>query len=109
MRPALVVLVLAACGGSGSMTGQAAPPPLTVPAQFVPDDPGMIVPGTDTTAGAACVSPLIDRATGTRLMLYRSESGVGDYQPPSGAFGIPDGKLIRIECNTGRVLGIVRR
>lgn len=91
------------------MSGQASPPPLSVPARFVPADSARIVAGADTTAGAGCLSPLLDPTTATRLVLFRSESGVGDYQPPSGAFGVPDGKLLRIDCNTGRVLGVVRR
>lgn len=91
------------------MGGQASPPPVSVPAQFTPADPTHLATGADTTKGAGCISPLVDPATGTRLVLHRSDSGIGDYQAPSGAYGIPDGKLIRIDCNTGRVVGVVRR
>lgn len=103
------MLALTACAGGGSMPSQASPPPLSVPARFVPADSARIVAGADTTAGAGCLSPLLDPASGTRLILTRSESGVGDYEAPTGAFGLPDGKLIRIDCNTGRVVGIARR
>jgi hypothetical protein len=101
----------AACstGGSGGMATTPTAAPLNVPARFVPQDAAKLVAPADTLAGDGCLSPLKDPAKGTQLILIRSESGIGDYLAPSGSYGIPDGRLLRIDCNTGTVLGLVRR
>jgi hypothetical protein len=102
---------VAACsiGGSGSMGEVATPAPTSAPSRFVPLDPTKLIVPADTTAGDGCLSPLKDPATDVQLILIRSESGLGDYLAPSGSYGIPDGKLLRIDCNTGSVVGLVRR
>lgn len=104
-------LALGACGKwTGESLGQApTPAPITVPAQFSTANPDQRVAPADTLIGGGCLNPLVDPATGTRITLIRSGSGIGDYEAPSGAFGIPDGKVIRIDCNTGQVAGLVRR
>lgn len=102
---------VAACslGGSGSMSAVASPAPTTAPARFVPLDAAKLLAPADTTAGDGCLSPLKDPAKNVQIILIRSESGLGDYIAPSGAYGIPDGRLLRIDCNTGSVVGLVRR
>lgn len=110
-RSSAIAAMLVACstGGSGSMAVAPTAAPVSVPARFVPQDATKLVASGDTLAGDGCLSPLKDPAKGTQLILIRSESGVGDYLAPSGSYGIPDGKLLRIDCNTGTVLGLVRR
>ena len=109
--PILALSIIAACsvGGSGSMRDVATPAPVTAPARFVPLDSAKWLAPADTTAGDGCLSPMLDPAKNIQIVLIRSESGLGDYQAPSGAYGIRDGTLIRIECNTGAVVGLVRR
>jgi len=104
-------LTLGACGKwTGGSLGQApTPAPITVPTQFSPAHADQRVAPADTLVGGGCLNPLVDPATGTQITLLRSGSGIGDYEAPSGAFGIPDGKVIRIDCNTGQVAGLVRR
>lgn len=56
-----------------------------------------------------CKSPLVDTSDGTELILIRSTQGLGDYQVPEGKYGLEADELLRIDCNTGEVLGIVRQ
>lgn len=102
---------LAACslGGSGSMNAVASPAPVTAPSRFVPLDAAKLLAPADTTAGDGCLSPMMDPAKNIQIVLIRSESGLGDYLAPSGSYGIPDGRLLRLDCNTGSVVGLVRR
>ena len=105
-------MTVAACsvGGSGSMRSVIeSPAPVTAPPRFVPLDSAKVIAPADTLFGDGCLSPLADPVTGIQIILIRSESGLGDYLAPSGSYGIKDGQLIRLDCNTGRVLGIVRR
>jgi hypothetical protein len=85
------------------------PAPVTAPPRFVPIESAAAITPMDTLAGGGCISPLADPVTGIQIVLIRSESGLGDYLAPSGSYGIRDGQLIRLDCDTGRVLGIVRR
>lgn len=108
--PVLVALLLLACGGnSGMQSVMEHPAPVTAPAHFVPLDSASVIAPADTLAGAGCLTPLTDAITGIQIVLVRSESGLGDYQAPSKAYGLRDDQLLRLECNTGRVLGVVRR
>lgn len=83
----------------------------TVPQPLPPGTPTRFVPADSTKALPAegCLSPLKDPQSGTTIILVRSENGIGDYLAPSGAFHIPDGKVLRLECSSGEVLGLVRR
>jgi hypothetical protein len=106
----LVTLLVLACGGSSGMQSVIEQPaPVTAPPRFVPLDSAKVVAPADTLAGDGCLSPMRDPITGVDIVLVRSESGLGDYAAPSGAYGMRDDQLIRLDCNTGRVLGIVRR
>lgn len=104
--------LLAACstGGSGSTrTVLEAPPPVTAPPRFAPTSAADVIAPADTLSGSGCLNPMVDPVTGIQVILVRAESGLGDYEAPSGSYGLHDGQLLRLECNTGRVLGIVRR
>lgn len=62
-------------------------------------------------AGDLCKNPLVDPRDGTPLTLVRSASGLGDYRVPAGKYGIADPvrELLRVDCGTGRPVGIVRQ
>jgi hypothetical protein len=113
MGGAALGVALAACSaaaGSGSFPTAVLPAmPTGAPAHFVPADPMKTMGSADTSNASPCLSPLKDPRTGTTIILVRSENGVGDYLAPSGAYGIPDGQLLRLECGSGEVLGLVRR
>lgn len=57
----------------------------------------------------ACQSPLIDVETGAQLILMRSANGLGDYQVQERSYGLEQGELLRIECRTRVIIGVVRR
>jgi hypothetical protein len=107
-RAAASTLLVAACSSSvGTMTAVIRPAE-AAPTRFEPELAELRVPG-DTIAGKGCRSPMIDPRNGTVITFLRSTIAVGDYDVPSGRYGVGPGELIRIECNTGRVVGIVRR
>lgn len=111
--PAAFGLALAACStaaGSGNFPTSVLPTmPKDAPAHFVPADSTKTLVRADTSSAAPCISPMKDPRTGVAIILVRSENGVGDYLAPSGSYGIPDGQLLRLECSSGEVLGLVRR
>lgn len=55
-----------------------------------------------------CKNPVIDPMDGTELILVQSRDGIGDYRVTGRKYGVSKGELLRINCNTGAVLGIVR-
>ncbi len=89
------------------------PEPATdLPEQFVPDaDQPTAMPV------AGCRGRLRDPRDGTVLVLERSTAVVevparyqGDYSvPPGNRYGIGSDQLLRVECLTGRGLGVVPR
>lgn len=109
-----VVLALAAgiagCGGSLPSDQQALLHlPKDVPIAFVAD----VGP-----SGALCRNPIRDPRDDTLLHLARSSyqpaegprlpAGYrGDYRVDPGRYGVRAGELLRIDCITGRAIGIV--
>lgn len=59
--------------------------------------------------GPDCRSPLVDPGDGTRLVLVRSERGLGDYAPAAPRYGLGPSDLLRIDCRSGAPVGRVRR
>lgn len=59
--------------------------------------------------GTSCISPLIDPGDGSRITFIRSTSGKADYEVPRGKYGVEKGELLRVDCRTGKSLGIVKR
>jgi hypothetical protein len=59
--------------------------------------------------GGTCRNPLVDPRDETRLTLIRSADGRGDYQPEPLRYGLSAGELLRVDCATGRVVGVVKR
>lgn len=100
-----VFLAAGACGGSVLPPDTAARPVSGAPSRFLFDATGF---DPDTMVGrSACRSPLVDPNDGTRLILARSDGGRGDYRVPRGRYGVGAGDLLRINCKTGAVIGIV--
>jgi hypothetical protein len=53
---------------------------------------------------------MYDFSDGTRLTLVSSQEGrVGDYAVPDGRYGVGANEALRLDCNTGRVIGVVPR
>lgn len=55
-----------------------------------------------------CKNPIIDPMDGTELILVHSRDGLGDYRVIGRKYGVSKGELLRINCYTGAVVGIVR-
>lgn len=99
---AAALLTLAACAtGGGGMY------PINAPARGASDVPPQFVSGS-AAAAEGCRNPMTDPRDGTRVRLVRSQGGtVGDYQVPAGRYGVGADELLRLECGTGRVIGVV--
>lgn len=52
---------------------------------------------------------MVDPRTGERLRRVRSSEDRADYEVPEGRCGVGEQELLRLECHTGRVIGIVRQ
>lgn len=96
-----VTLALAACATTRDFSPS---DPLAsardLPERFVPRD------GVELSGTGACVSPLRDPRDGTALVLARSGTGLGDYRAPSGRYGNRSDQLVRVDCASGRPLGL---
>jgi hypothetical protein len=104
---AAVLALGAACAhGTASLPpDSSARPGADVPDRFVPETPPP-AGGTEAT----CRTPLVDPRDGARLVLYRSWEGArGDYQAPTGRYGVGERELLRVDCATGVPVGVVRR
>ena len=107
----LLLPILAACA-AGQPWDQRPRPARDLPPAFAPDPAAP--PGPAAAAGV-CPVRLIDPYSNSKLRLIRSASAanggyMGDYEvSPPGRYGIADLDLLRIECGTGRPLGIVSR
>jgi hypothetical protein len=99
---ALVVLAGAcvSAGGGNFPTDAVARPATGTPAAFtftVPHSPN------------SCRSPALNPQDGTRLVLARSVGERGDYEVPAGQYGVSAREYLRLDCATGRVIGVVPR
>ncbi len=113
MRPiaAALAMLLAGCAiaGSGSFPPDAsARPAVDAPYRFEPADAAVRLPA-DTLAGSGCRSPMVDPRNGTEIRFVRSTRERADYEVPLGRYGVGERELLRLDCNTGAVIGIVRR
>lgn len=100
----LTMALLLACGSGESASMDA----VIRPAVDVPD---LFEPPLGLSLGDnACKSPMLDPRDETEIMMIRSYgTGVGDYEVPVGFYGVQSGELLRLNCNTGEVVGIVRK
>ena len=72
-------------------------------------DPVISYPIGMEPSGELCDSPLIDTKDGSMLILMRHSNGLGDYQVQQGKYGLRSGELLRIDCKTKDIIGIVSR
>lgn len=57
-----------------------------------------------------CREALLDPRNDTEITLVRSRGGRrGDYEVPGGRYGVGSEELLRIDCETNTVIGIVSR
>jgi len=61
-----------------------------------------------TTWDDTCKNPVIDPLDGSELILVESAGGFGNYRPVRLKYGMNKRELLRINCLTGAVVGIVK-
>lgn len=110
---AVLLLVASGCALSSSTY------PVNGPARAASDAPDRFMVGTvapdgelsEPRPGTGCRSPMVDPRDGTRIALVQSQGGpegeIGDYSVPAGRYGVGARELLRLDCATGRVIGIV--
>lgn len=103
----IAIVLVAACATSRSFATKLAPLPAGLPDRFVTDSSVVVSPNDPP----ACHSPLRDPRDGTMLRLVASSrlGGVqqGDYVAPAGRYALASRARLRIDCTTGRPLGVV--
>jgi hypothetical protein len=116
MRPRWVLLcglvAMPGCslGVGGSFPSDAsARSAIDAPLRFEPANPeDRLTPG-DTIAGSGCRSPMVDPRDGTRIVFLRAAGQRADYAVAGRQYGVNEHELLRIDCNTGTVIGVVDR
>jgi hypothetical protein len=64
---------------------------------------------SEPTPDEGCRNPMVDPRDGTKIQLIRSSHDRGDYKVSTGRYGVGEKELLRLDCGTGRVVGIVRK
>jgi hypothetical protein len=102
------VLMLAASGGCSTWHKAIATTPDRIdrPATGAPDL-FLREDGTEIT-GNTCLTPLMDPRDKSLVQLVRAIPVQGDYRVEGGKYGVRANELLRIDCTTGRTVGIVR-
>ena len=109
---AAAALVACASGG-GSIAGGVVAEAKDVPDHFMVSVTG-VARMEEPKAGEGCRNPLIDPRNGTELSLVRSKDGIGDYQvlgeqySAGSRYGADSRHYLRVDCATGKALGIVQ-
>ena len=104
---------LVACASS-SMTGTIVAQATDLPDHFMVTETGLSKM-EDPKPGEGCKNPMSDPRKGTVLNLMRSANGIGDYQVLGEDFqyqtryGVKSTQYLRLDCATGKALGIVNQ
>lgn len=98
------LLFLSSCGAGGtrSLDGDVVRAGVDIPQNFRP-------PSGIAMDGDSCYSPMVDPRDGTSLRLVTSSGGFGDYEVPNRKYGVNEGELLRLDCRTGEVIGVVKQ
>ena len=104
--------LVACASGRGSMAGG-----IAAEAKDLPDHFMVVVSGLsqreEPKVGEGCRNPMVDPRNGTVLNLMRSKDGAGDYQvlgvqyEVESRYGVDSRHYLRVDCATGKGLGIV--
>lgn len=100
---ALFFLFFTSCGStSNSFTQEEVlRKAIDTPAYF---DSPVSVPGE-----RICKSPLTDPRDGTKISFLRASWPMADFEVPSGKYGVKSTELLRVNCETGEAVGVVKR
>lgn len=102
---ATLLLLLAGCAGMRAQQSDAL-------LRQADDTPTRFTTSDGVLPEDACRTTMIDPRDQTQVRLMRSvQYGMsfrGDFEVPDGRYGVQRGELLRIDCATGEVIGIVR-
>lgn len=102
----LAVLTAATGCSTVSETLKTTPNRVERPATDTPDQ--FTLKDGNLPVNAVCQDPLLDPRDKTEMRLVLADRGEGNYQVPAGKYGVGPGELLRIDCTTGRALGILK-
>jgi hypothetical protein len=112
---AAAIVAFAGCAsGRGSMAGPVVAEAKDLPDHFMVAATG-IASSEEPKPGERCRNPMTDPRDGTLLNLMRSKDGKGDYQVLTenyelkAKYGVDSQHLLRLDCGTGKALGIVNQ
>ena len=94
--------LLAGCGAVQDPYLAAVRPASNVPEQFI------TLPGVELDY-SSCKSPMVDPRDGTKISMVSAKDGEGLYEVPYMKYGTNKGEVLKLDCSTGRVIGIVMR
>ncbi len=112
---ALFALAACASGKGNDMSGPVVGVPLDTPDHFMVAGSG-IGKSVEPKPGEGCRNPMVDPRDKTLLELRRSANGIGDYRVMAGQdagmasgskYGMSSRDLLRIDCATGKAVGLV--
>ncbi len=115
LAPALLLALAACASGKSDMSGPVVGVPLNLPDHFMVAGSG-IGKAVEPKAGEGCRNPMVDPRDRTLLELRRSANGIGDYRVMAGQdaglasgskYGMSSRDLLRIDCATGKAIGLV--
>lgn len=104
--------LVACASGRGSMAGGIVAEAKDLPDHFMVSLSGLSQ-REEPKAGEGCRNPIVDPRNGTELNLMRSKDGIGDYQvlgeqySLGSRYGVDPRHYLRVDCATGKGLGIV--
>ncbi|MEZ5003375.1 MAG: hypothetical protein R2730_10120 [Chitinophagales bacterium] len=99
----IAMVSLASCVGSQQSNTN---PTILRPAENTPE---FFVPAEGVSLDqSSCKSPMIDPRDGTQIVMISSIKGKGNYQVYPYKYGLKNGELLRLDCRTGQVIGIVK-
>jgi len=88
------------------MSGPVVAQPMDPPDHFMVAASG-IGNAKEPNAEEGCRNPMVDTRDGTMVTLRRSANGVGDYWVEDQKYGVTPRQLLRINCATGKPVGVV--
>jgi hypothetical protein len=107
MKSGMLVLALLAVACAPAMQADGS----TAAVRQAVETPQRFTTADGIAAEDSCRTTMIDPRDHTSLRLFRSsqegDSWRGDYEVPYGRYGVRPGELLRLDCITGEVIGIV--
>lgn len=98
----ILILILGCVTGNPTMEREVVRTAQDAPEAFDP-------PAGFSWGDEICKNPIIDPIDGSELIMVRSSGGMGDYKVTGVKYGVNRGELLRINCRTGGVVGIVKQ